>query len=68
MSAPRVHVHMTVSDLTLRVQPLEPDMADALDPDLRPEIFQKNGEPKPKVTSLGWHLEIIVGDTAAKFR
>jgi hypothetical protein len=49
---------ITVADLTLRVQPLHADLAEALDPELRAEIFTKNGEPRPKVTSLGWRLPV----------
>lgn len=46
-------------DLTLRLQPLTPELATALDPDLRALIFTLTaGEPKPKLRSLGWALPV----------
>jgi len=49
---------ITVADCAIRVQPLDAELAEALDPELRAELFAKSGEPRPKVTLLGWRLPL----------
>jgi hypothetical protein len=46
-------------DLTLRVQPLTPELAVSLDPDVRSLLFAMNsGEPKPKIKTLEFKLTV----------
>jgi hypothetical protein len=46
-------------DLTLRVQPLSPELAVSLDPDVRALLFNMgDGEPKPKIKALEFRLPI----------
>lgn len=44
-------------DLTLRVQPLTPELASALDPDVRALLFSMHtSDPKPKIKTLEFNL------------
>jgi len=46
-------------DLTLRVQPLTPELAAALDPDVRALLFKmSSGDPKPKIKSIEFKLTV----------
>lgn len=46
-------------DLTLRVQPLTPELASSLDPDVRALLFTMNeATPKPKIKSLEFKLPL----------
>ena len=46
-------------DLTLRVQPFTPDLAAALDPDVRALLFRlDDAEPKPKIKALDFALTV----------
>jgi hypothetical protein len=48
-----------VVDLTLRVQPFTPAVAEALDPDVRSLLFGLgDGEPKPKIKAVEFRLPI----------
>jgi hypothetical protein len=46
-------------DLTLRVQPLTPELAVSLDPDVRALLFSlTDGTPKPKIKQLNFNLTV----------
>src|SRR6266487_944046 len=60
----------TVAKLSLRVEPLTPALAEALDPELRAELFAED-TPRPKISALAWrvatspqHLDCVLTDDA----